>query len=347
MSCNKSNIASAVKLLQLSLFGEICFNNVMPSFDIMIFVLALLLLWLGANFVTSSASRLAKSWGMSEGFVGMTIVALGTSFPEITLAITGAFQKLAGQDTSDIVIGNTIGASMNQLILIVAISGLLKAITFKKKNVFFNATFVIAAATVFYIFSRDALISPIEGVSLLGFYAVYLLYLSRQNFLEQIATKIRSKLPRKKVKLKDILLLLFGLVVIVKSSQIVLDKGIDLAMQLGISETTVGIVLLGFGVSLPELVIAITAAMKGSRDLSIGNLVGGTVVNICVAMAAGASISGWNVDRGLMQFDIPYLLFSVIIVVLFIASRNKLDKKESILLLSLYLIYLALKAINL
>lgn len=327
--------------------NKICFNNYMPTFALLIFAFALLLVWLGANLITSSASRLAKAWGLSEGFIGMTIIALGTSAPEITLSVTGALQKIAGQDTSDIVVGNAIGASMNQLVLIVAISGLLKVINFKKKNVFFDATFVVLAAVAFYIFSRDSLISRPEGAILLGFYGIYLLYLSRQNFLEQVISKVKGKLPRKKMRFKDLVLLVFGLVLIVKSSQVVLAKGILLATQFGVSEATVGIVLLGFGVSLPELVIAITAAAKGSRDLSIGNLVGGTVVNICVAMAAGASISGWHVERGLVQFDIPYLLFSVIIVVLFIASRNKLDKKESILLLSLYLVYLSLKAINL
>jgi cation:H+ antiporter len=303
--------------------------------------------WLGANLITASASNLAKSWGISEGFVGMTIVALGTSFPEITLAITGSIQKLAGQDTSDIVIGNAIGASMNQLILIVAIAGLIKAIKFKKHNVFFNSSFVIVAATAFYIFSRNAEISRVEGALLAGLYIVYLLYLSRQNFLEQIASKIKNKLNRKKASWTDILKLIIGLMIIVKSSQVVLEKGVALATQLGVSEATVGIVLLGFGVSLPELVIAIAAALKGSRDLSMGNLVGGTIVNICVAMALGATISGWRVDRGLVQFDIPYLLFSVIIVVLFIGSRNKLDKKESVLLLSLYLVYISLKAMSL
>lgn len=319
----------------------------MLNSSVLVFVLGLFFVWLAANLITGAASRLAKAWGMSEAFVGMTIVALGTSFPEITLSVTGAVQTLAGQDTSDIVVGNAIGASMNQLILVVAISGLLKIVRFKKKNVFFNAAFVIIAATAFYIFSRDAMISRLEGFSLLAFYVVYILYTSRQSFLAQVSDKIKSKLSRKKMKWFDVVKLLAGLIIIVKASQIVLAKGVDLAMQLGISEATVGIVLLGFGVSLPELVIAITAALKGSRDLSMGNLVGGTLVNLCVAMALGASISGWNVDRGLVQFDIPYLLFSVIIVVLFIGSRNKLDKKESILLLSLYLVYISLKAINL
>jgi len=314
---------------------------------LLIFIVGLLFVWLAANIITGAASRLAKSWGMSEGFVGMTIVALGTSFPEITLSITGAIQTLAGQDTSDIVVGNAIGASMNQLILVVAISGLLKIVRFKKKNVFFDAVFIIVAATAFYIFSRDAMISRVEGLMMMITYVLYLIYIGRQNFLEQVSDKVKSKLVRRKMHWLDLIKLVVGFLIIVKASQVVLTKGVDLAMQLGISEATVGIVLLGFGVSLPELVIAITAALKGSRDLSIGNLVGSTIVNLCVAMGTGAAISGWHVERGLVQFDIPYLLFSVIIVVLFIGSRNKLDKKESILLLSLYLVYISLKAVNL
>ena len=318
----------------------------MLSTTLLIFIIALFFVWLAANLITEAATRLAKAWGMSESFVGMTVVALGTSFPEITLSVTGAIKSLHGQDSSAIVVGNAIGASMNQLILVVAISGLLKVIRFKKKNVFFNAAFVILAALLFYLFSRDGFIARLEGLSLLIFYSFYVFYSSRQNFLAQMGEKIKNKLTRKKMRWFDLAKLLFGLVMIVQASQIVLTKGVDLAMQLGISEATVGIVLLGFGVSLPELVIAITAALKGSRDLSMGNLVGGTIVNIAVAMALGASISGWQVERGLVQFDIPYLLFSVIIVVLFIGSRNKLDKKESLLLLSLYLVFISLKAIN-
>ena len=319
----------------------------MLSPTLLIFIVALLFVWLSANLITGAASRLAKAWGMSEGFVGMTIVALGTSFPEITLAVTGAVQTLSGQDTSDIVIGNAIGASMNQLILIIAISGLLKTLKFKKKNVFFNSIFAIIAAMNFYIFSRDGFISRTEGVIMVSSYILYLIYLSRQNFLEQISTKIKTRLVKNQMKWFDLVKLVAGLLIIIKSSQVVLDKGVDLATQFGISEATVGIILLGFGVSLPELVIAITAALKGSRELSLGNLVGSTIINLCVALGLGATIVGWQVDRGLVQFDIPYLLFSVIIVVLFIGSRNKLDKKESVLLLSLYLVYVSLKAIHL
>jgi len=315
--------------------------------SLIIFLLSLVALWFGASLITRAALRLAKSWGMSEGFIGMTVLALGTSFPEITIGFTGALQKLAGQNTSGIVVGNAIGASMNQLILIVAIAGLIKTIKFRKDNVFFDSTFVIATMTAFYLTSRDGLISRSEGMVFILFYLLYITFLSRQNFLEKLSSKIKQKLSKKRVRLADILWLVLGLIIIAKSSQLVLAHGVLLASQFGVSEATIGILLLGFGASLPELVVSINAALKGAVSLSLGNLIGGTIVNICVAMGLGAAIAGWEVDRGLLQFDIPYLLFSSVIVVLFIASRNKLDRKESLLLLSLYLVYLSLKAMGL
>lgn len=284
---------------------------------------------------------------MSEGFIGMTVLALGTSFPEITISVMGALQKLSGQDTSGIVVGNAIGASMNQLILIIAISGLLKTIHFKKNTVFFDATFTIAVVIAFYVVSRDAYISQTEGILFVFSYLLYLAILSRKNFLESIVSRIKGKLVKRKLRLKDFLQLILGLVIIAKSSEIVLSNGVLLASQFGVSEATIGILLLGFGASLPELVVAINAAVKGASALSFGNLIGGTVVNIAVAMGLGAAIGGWAVERSLVQFDIPYLLFSAVIVILFIATRNKLDRKESILLFSLYLVYIFLKMMGL
>ncbi len=313
---------------------------------LVVFLLALTALWLGANLITKASLRIARSLAMSEGFIGMTVLALGTSFPEITISVMGALQKLAGQDTSSIVVGNAIGASMNQLILIIAVSGLLKTISFKKNTVLFDATFTIAMVLGFYVASRDGLISQAEGVFFVMSYILYLAFLSRKNLLESIANKIKRKLVRRRMRFIDFLQLIFGLVVIAKSSEVVLEKGVLLASQFGVSEATIGVLLLGFGASLPELVVAISAAVKGATALSFGNLIGGTVVNIAVAMGLGAAIAGWEIERSLVQFDIPYLLFSAVIVILFIATRNKLDRKESALLFSLYLVYIFLKVMG-
>lgn len=316
--------------------------------DLLILFASLIFLWLGADLITKAALRIAKSLGISEGFVGLTIVALGTSFPEITMSINGALQKLVGQsDTSSIVLGNLIGSSLNQLTLVIAVAGLLRVMNFHKNKIFFDSVFAVAAITAFYVVIQDGFVSRQEGLVLLLFYVLYLLFLSRRNFMQQLQSKVKKKLLRHKIYWLDLLRLFLGIVILGQASSVVLARGVLLASQLGVSETTVGILILGFGASLPELIVSINAAMRGALSLSVNNLVGSSVVNVFLALGSGALISGWNVDRHLVQFDLPYLLFSVIVVVLFILTKNKLQKNESILILSLYLIYVSLKVMGL
>lgn len=315
--------------------------------DSLILFLAILCLWFAAELITKSALKIAKSLALSEGFVGLTIVALGASFPEITMAVTGAIQKATGQsDPSSIILGDIIGSSVTQLTLVISLAGLLKVMNFRQNKVFFDSIFSVGAILVFYIVAQDGLISRAEGSFCLLFYLLYLLFLGRRNFMEQLQSKIKKRLLRRKLAWQDLLRLFFGLVMIVKASSVVLAKGVLLSNQLGISEASVGIIILGFGSSLPELIISINAAMRGALALSVSNLVGSSVVNVFVALGSGALISAWNVDARLVQFDIPYLLFSVVIVALFILTKNKLQRNESLLIMSLYVIYLALKVMG-
>lgn len=311
-----------------------------------IFALALLALWIGASILTKAAIRIARSLAMSEGFIGMTVLALGTSFPEITIGVMGAVQTVGGDDASGIVVGNAIGASMNQLILVIALSSLFRPISFRKNTIFFDAMLTIGVILSFYVLSQDGFISRLEGVCYVVFYILYIAFLSRRNILETAVVKIKRTLLRRRVRFMDFLQLILGLVIIAKSSDLVLSHGVLLASQLGVSETVIGILLLGFGVSLPEMVVAANAVLRGARELSLGNVIGGTVVNIAVAMGLGASIASWEIERSLVQFDIPYLLFSAVVVTLFISTRNKLDRKEGLLLLGLYGVYVYLKMLG-
>lgn len=312
--------------------------------DLLILFASIAGLWIGAELITRSAIKIAKSLALSEGFIGLTIVALGTSFPEITMSVTGAIQKLSGQaDTSSIVIGNVLGSSINQLTLVLSLAGLLKVMNFHKNRIFLDSAFSVAAVVALYVMAQDGSISRQEGLLAVLFYLMYILFLSRRSFMEKVHSKVKSKILRRKIKWQDFFKLILGLVVIAKASSMVLSKGVILASQLGVSEATVGILILGFGSSLPELIISINAAIKGALALSISNLVGSVVVNVFLALGSGAMISGWNVERRLVEFDIPYLMFSIVVVVLFILTKNKLEKNESLLILFLYLIYVSLK----
>jgi len=315
--------------------------------------LALFLLWFGAEMITKAAIKIAKALALSEGFVGLTILAIGTGFPEIIISVTGAIQNLQGANNSEIIIGNIIGSCMSNLALILGLSGLLRIIRLRKNAVFFDAVILILSTSVFYLTARDSFISREDGLVFVLFYVVYLIFLNRRNLKDQLK-KVKHKAKRKfnrvtkrkKLKLIFFIQLLFGLFILAKSSEMVLNYGSIIAEQVGVNEMLVGILLIGLGSSLPELAVSINAASKGSISLSLNNLIGSNILDIFLALGVSSSIHGWEVSRSVVQFDLPYLLFTTIVAVLFLFSRSKLQRNESLLMISLYLIYVILKAMG-
>ncbi|MFA6813940.1 MAG: calcium/sodium antiporter [Candidatus Pacebacteria bacterium] len=314
--------------------------------NFLLFFLAIFLLWLGAEAVTKAAIKIAKSLALSESFIGLTIVAVGTSFPEIVISITGAIQNLRGEETSQIVIGNVIGSGMANLALILGILGIFKVIKLKKTELLLDMLMLVMSTSIFYLVSQDGLITAQDGILLILFYLIYLLFLNRQNFKKQLLFFKQKKFKKKKlkkIKLAYLLQLIFGLIILTKASQMVLNNGVIIAENLGINEMLVGILLLGLGSSLPELMVSINAALKGSVDLSLNNLIGSNILNVFLALGVSSTISTWEVSRQVVSFDIPYLLFTSIVAVLFLLSKNKFERNESLLMIALYLIFIALK----
>jgi len=315
--------------------------------NFLLFFLALFLLWLGAECVIKAALKIAKSLALSEGFIGLTIVAIGTSFPEIVISVTGAVQNLQGGDTSQIVIGNVIGSGMANLALVLGTLGLFKVIRLRRTQLLFDVLMLVLSTTVLYLVSQDGLITREDGVLLILFYLVYLILLNRQNLKKQLAhSKKKVKKNSKKVtKVKFIFFvqLIAGLIILSKASQLVLDNGIIIAQNLGINEMLVGILLVGLGSSLPELMVSVSAMLKGSTALSLNNLIGSNILNVFLALGISSVVSSWEVNRQVVQFDIPYLLFTSIIAVLFLFSKNKFQRNESLLMIALYAIFIVLK----
>ncbi len=315
--------------------------------NFVLFFIALFLLWLGAEIVTRAAIKIAKSLALSEGFIGLTIVAIGTSFPEIIIAVTGAIRQLNGIDSSPIVIGNVIGSSMANLALILGIVGLLKVIKLQKSELLLDMLMLVMSNTIFYFLGQDGIINQQDGILLILFYLVYLLFLNRQNLKKQsLLFKNNKKIKTKKIQKINYLSffqLILGLLILFKASQMVLSNGVLIAETLGINEVLVGILLVGLGSSLPELMVSITAMRKGSTALSLNNLIGSNILNVFLALGVSGTITSWEINRQLVLFDVPYLLFTTIIAVLFLLSKNKFERKESILMIALYAIYIILK----
>lgn len=309
----------------------------MPLF-LIFFGLALLLF--GADFFVSASINVARRFRISELAIGLTLVTLGTNIPEIVVAITGAIYKNANGATSDLVVGEIIGSNISQIALILGLVGLLGVMDMKKKALIYQATFLIGSVVLLIVFSQDLFISKAEGLFMILAYIIYLIPISRS-----------AHAGAKKIKVKtsayiDATKMLVGLIGIIFGAKLAIDNSIILAEEFHISKTLIGLFILGVGTSLPELIVALTAFIKKASNVSVGNLIGSNILDALLALGLGASISGFKVDKALLNFDLPFLLFLSVIVIVFFYTREKFEKKESVLVILLYFGYVFLKLLT-
>lgn len=310
--------------------------------EVFYFMIGLIGLLAGAELITNSSLSISRKFGLSEKFIGLVVLSLGTTLPEIMVTIAGALERKIGIESSGIVIGNVIGSSMTNMALIFGLSGLLGGVIhITKKEAWSYGISLVAATSLFVFTAQDGTITQKEALLLFASYFGYV-FLAQKTNSQQNQTKPFRKNQVKKLG-KLIFKLVGGLALIAQSSQWVIESSITLAIELGVSQVVVGAILIGIGTSLPELVIALTALVKGSRDLSVGNLLGSSIVNMLLALGVGGMISGWTVERRVATFDLPFLLFCVIVITLFMLSRTRLERKEAVLMLSLFVVYVSLK----
>lgn len=314
-----------------------------------LFAVGLIGLWAGAEAVTRSSLGIARKLKLSETFIGLTILALGTDLPEIIVSVTGAIEQKAGLETSGLVIGNIVGSTMGQIGLVLGLAGVLKVLEINKQEIVTNGSIMMTSALAFWLFSQDGMLSQTDGLFMLIGFVVYLLILgTNERKLARLSEKHQSK---KRIFHKQAgqsmwrysLELVAGLVAIAATSHLVITQGLLIAEMLNISQVLVGIIMIGVGTSLPELVVSINAIMKGSSGLSVGNLIGSNIIDILLALGLSATIGGWQVPLRITVFDLPFLMVTSVIIILFLLTRKKLERKESLLILALYWGYILLK----
>jgi len=309
--------------------------------EIIIFIIGLVGLWFGAELVIKGALGLARQFGLSESFIGLIVLALGTDLPEIMVSVTGAIEQLHGVNTSGIIVGNVIGSNMSNMVFVLGAVGLLGgSMVIKKKEMWRQSLVVVAATLLFLAFASDGVLNRSEGLIFLVAYLLYFIFVSKTQ------TKSPRKKHQKQSLWKLIGILMVGIILLGEASNRVIGSGIEIATTLGVSQLVVGAILVGVGTSLPELVVSTKAVLRGADDLSVANLVGSNIINILLALGIPAVISGLTIERHVAQFDLPFLLFTMIVVALFTLSRGKLERKESFLLLGLYAVYVALKLLG-
>ena len=302
-------------------------------------------LFLGSQLAIRGFENLAHRFRVSQLFIGLTVVAVGTSLPEIGVSVIGALDILAGLDTSavsGVVVGNKIGSFLNQLTLIMGIVGLTGLMVITKRELKREGTMLVLSIIVFTLVALDLKITPLEGVAVTLVYLLYFLYLVKQEVRPISSSKVEEKKPNIHPA-KDLLRIFAGMCILLLTAELVVEGSVQLAEILSIPTSVTGLLIVGLGTSLPELTLDITALRRGSTGIAVGDMVGSNICNILLSLGAGAMISGFTVDPVLLLFDTPFMFLVAFLVIGLFLRNMRLERKEAAVLVFVYASYVFLK----
>ena len=308
-------------------------------FEILFILAGLGGLWLGAELVIKGALNTAEHFKISHTFVGLTVLAVGTSLPELFVSVFGALNNAVGINSSGIVVGDIIGSCFGNIGLLLGTISLIVYVTLTRRELLRDGLMLVASVVLLIIVSLDGVISFREGMIFLIIYAIYLWTLVREEKKTEEEVK---RAPRMNM-LWDLASLIGGFFMISAASHLVVNNGIVMAQLLGVDQTIIGILLVGLGTNIPEVVVSVGALIKGASRLSVGNILGSNIFNILGGLGAASLISDIAVSARLLRFDIIYLLLFYGVVLFFMAFTRGIQKREAVVMIGIYMFYVILK----
>lgn len=308
----------------------------MNPLDIAWFLLGLIGLYFGAEWMVGGASRLAVNIGIRPIVVGLTVVAFGTSSPELAVSLIAVFEESDG-----IAIGNIIGSNIANIGLILGVSALVSPLKVDPNVLRRELPIMAVVSMVFVGLLYDGVVDFWDGVFLFGGLLCYLAYQLRDVFgsdrQEKEVGEGEAAPPRNGW---NVLLIFVGLGVLVGGANLMIDSGVVIARRLGISEIVIGIALVAIGTSLPELATSLVSALRGESDISVGNIIGSNLFNIMCVVGLVSIVSPLSVDRQLLYFELPIMLAFSLILFPFMRTGFVLSRLEGGILLIGYALFI-------
>ncbi|HDQ23048.1 MAG TPA: calcium/sodium antiporter [Candidatus Uhrbacteria bacterium] len=304
-----------------------------------LFVLGFVFLIKGADLLIDGASSLAQKIGISTFVIGITVVAFGTSMPEL---LVNVFSSAKG--AADLAIGNVIGSNISNILLVLGVAAFIYPLTLKKGTIWKEIPLSLLAVFIILLMANDQLIEGknfselgrIDGLILIGFFIIFLYYTFGISKIteEDEYTKILSLN-------KSILFIILGSAGLLIGGKWIVDGAIFIAEQLGLSQALIGLTIVAIGTSLPELAASAVAAFKKKIDIAIGNVVGSNIFNIFWVLGVSASIKTLNFTTAL-NYDIVFLIFTSLILFLFmfIGRHRVLEKWQGFTFILIYIAYI-------
>lgn len=306
--------------------------------SIVFLIIGLVLLVKGADYFVEGSSSIAKRFNIPSMVIGLTLVAFGTSSPELAVSVSGSLNQANG-----IVFGNVVGSNIVNVLFILGISAFITPISIKSKTIFKEMPFAILTTIALMLMVMDGLINgdPIsvisrsEGWILLLFFAIYLYsmveisIMGKEDSEEEILV---LPIP------KSIIFTIGGLVAIVFGADLVVNGASEIAALFGLSETLIGLTIVAIGTSLPELITSVVAAKKGENDIAVGNIVGSCIFNVLFVMGVSGVI--YPVDIAIEYYaDLWILLAAMLVVVPMMYTSKRISRWEGVLMMLGYVAY--------
>lgn len=282
----------------------------------------------GADIFVDGSSNIAKRFGIPSIIVGLTIVAMGTSAPELSVSVQSA---LAGMN--DISIGNVVGSNLFNLLVVLGMSsiiGKLKITDYK------NVIMMLLSSLILLLFSFNGQLTRPEGIILLLIFAGYIFNLVLKAIKDNNKTEENENV---KPLFTTILSCIIGLIAIVWGGDLVVESASAIAQQLGMSQNLIGLTIVAIGTSLPELVTSVVATKKGELDIATGNVIGSNIFNLLLIIGASVAINPMVVST-VAIIDIIFMVAAIILFIILTGKNESLDKVKGIPLILIYVAYI-------
>lgn len=315
--------------------------------EIIMIILGFIFLVKGADLLVKSATSIAKKFGLSEILIGLTIVALGTSLPEVFITITSAIDG-----HSDLIIGNAIGSCICNFLFVIGLSSLIRPVKFQKRIIRVHLPIgIFVMLLLLFLGNTEKLgeaqtITIGQGVVLLLCTLAYILYtiyeekkVRDKEFDEEMIKDVKSKENSSITRI--IIYMVLGILGLKFGSDFVVDNAIIIAENFGLSERFIGMTIVAIGTALPEIITGIISAKRGEADLLLGNITGSNILNLCLLIGLGAVINPLTFATDFNGSLLILILVTIFLqIITTINKRNELDRKSGVLLILVYAIYI-------
>lgn len=316
----------------------------MSFLTIVLLVIGLACLVAGAEFLVRGAAAIATRLGISPIVIGLTVVAFGTSAPELAVSVNAS---LGGK--SDVAFGNVVGSNIVNILLILGLSAVVGALAVTQRIIRLDVPILIVVSFVALLMALDNSFGRIDGIILVAGAIAYTSWLIKSSRAEskaiadeyQEAVDILDENVVKLPLLTQILLVVGGLVILVIGSQLLVNSATDIAESFGVSELVIGLTIVAVGTSLPELATSVMASIRGERDIAVGNVIGSNLFNIMFVLGMSSAVSpdGVPVQDSALRLDMPVMIGATIALLPICWNGFQIKRWEGFVLSGFYVLY--------